>query len=52
MSVKLASLLFFLVGSSLAVAGIHTLFGTGWALVAGSVPCIVVSLALARGSKP
>lgn len=36
-------------GVALAVAGVHMLFGLGWALIAGSVPLMALSAVLIRG---
>ena len=38
-------------GSLMAVAGVYLLFGTGWALIFGSLPLIVTSAAIVRGMK-
>lgn len=39
----------FVAGSSLAVAGVYQLAGPGWALIAGSVPLLLLSVVLIRG---
>ena len=38
-------------GESMAVAGVYTLFGTGWALIAAGLPAIVLAVAILRGLK-
>ena len=38
-----------LVGVGLAVGGIFILAGMGWALIAGSVPCVLFACVLFRG---
>jgi hypothetical protein len=39
------------IGSSMAVAGVFILAGTGWALIAGSVPIVLLALTIFRGMK-
>ena len=39
----------FLAGSGLAVAGVYILFGSGWALLAGAVPFLILAVTLIRG---
>lgn len=41
--------LFMLVGCGLLVAGIYELAGQGWALLAGAIPCILLSVVILRG---
>jgi len=38
-----------LVGCGLAVAGVHVLFGLGWALLAGAVPTLATGFLILRG---
>ncbi len=45
------ALLFALIGTGLAVAGIFMLFGAGWAMLAAALPLIVLSGVLLRGLK-
>lgn len=35
-------------GSLMAVAGVYLLFGTGWALIVGSVPVVAIAAAMLR----
>lgn len=37
------------VSTALMLSGIYTLWGTGWALLAGSVPPMIVALVFIRG---
>lgn len=43
------SALALLSGCVLAVAGVHILAGTGWALIAGALPLLAVGAVLLRG---
>lgn len=45
----LIALLFFVVGSSLAVAGVYVLFGIGCALVTAAVPVLILAIGMFRG---
>lgn len=36
-------------GCAMLIAGVHTLWGDGWALIAGAVPAFVVGGVLLRG---
>lgn len=38
-----------LAGCALLITGVHTLWGHGWALIAGAVPALVVGGVLLRG---
>lgn len=38
-----------LAGSGLAVAGVYLLCGTGWALLAASIPLLLLAVILFRG---
>jgi len=39
----------FFLGASLAVAGVYVLAGIGWALIASSVPALLLASILIRG---
>ena len=45
----LLALLALLAGCGLAVAGVHLLAGTGWALIAGAVPLLLLAATIFRG---
>lgn len=45
----LLALLALLAGSGLAVAGVYLLAGTGWALIAGAVPLLLLAATILRG---
>lgn len=39
----------FTCGATLAVGGVFVLLGLGWALLAGALPCLLLSIVIARG---
>jgi hypothetical protein len=41
----------FVTGAGLAVAGVYVLVGAGWALIAGAVPCLLLTAVLVRGLR-
>ena len=43
--------LLLLAGTGLAVGGVFMLAGSGWALVAAAVPCLALSIVIARGAR-
>ena len=45
------ALILLVLGASMAVAGVYILAGTGWALIAGAVPVILLALTIFRGMK-
>lgn len=46
------AMLFALVGIALAIAGVYILFGIGWALIAGSIPTLILSSRMFKGLQP
>lgn len=40
-----------LAGSGLTVCGVYVLAGAGWAMLAGAVPCFLLSAILLRGLR-
>lgn len=44
-----AALLALLAGAGLAIAGVYQLAGTGWALIAGAVPLLLLAATILRG---
>jgi hypothetical protein len=40
-----------IVGIAMASAGVYLIFGTGWALIVGSVPVMVLGLMMLKGLK-
>lgn len=45
----LLALLALLAGCCMAVSGVYLLAGTGWALLAGAVPLLLLALTILRG---
>jgi hypothetical protein len=39
----------FMCGAALIVGGVFVLLGEGWALIAGALPCLLLSIVIARG---
>lgn len=37
------------IGTGLAIGGVFMLAGAGWAMVAGSVPCLILGAVVCRG---
>lgn len=40
-----------LLGAVLIVAGVYVLAGVGWSLIAGAVPCLLLSAVILRGLR-